>query len=678
MPRSIRGVVVILGAWLVACELHGLGVRWAPSGPEKWLHLIMMGIGAALCIARGLIRPRERAAWIVLGLAVLAWTLGELYFTAVLWSDASPPVPSPADAGYLSLPPLIILGVVLLTHSRIRGLPRMVFVDGLIAGLAVGSMSAAIVFKPVLDSLHGLSISVITNFAYPVCDLVMLGVLIGLLAIGGRGLDRRLGVLALGVLCFWASDTIYLIKDAAGTWVSGGPFDPGWWTIAECVAIAAWMDPDKARAWRPLTRARPSIRLPVAFALVAISVLVAGSFTSITVPAVVLASTALVGVLVRLVLTFRAHQWMLDSSRTEASTDPLTGLGNRRALAAALEVRLDDDEPPGLVLGLFDLDGFKSYNDCFGHAAGDALLQRLARALESVLPTPAAAYRMGGDEFCVLVPAGEVGEAMLHAAHAVLAEQGDGFAVSASFGSVRLPEEAADPSEALRVADQRMYEDKHSSRRSGTAKEVARTLLSALEQRDPHLTDHLSDVERLATATARALGLSDDQVELIGLGAELHDIGKIAIPENVLLKPGPLSDEEWELMRRHTLAGERILDSSPALTAVGPLVRSSHERWDGKGYPDRLFAAAIPLGARVISVCDSYDAMTSDRSYRRAMSEEVALAELRAGAGSQFDPQVVAAFLRVREQETRASAPAGDWPGPGMRETRPAGPAASF
>ena len=119
-------------------------------------------------------------------------------------------------------------------------------------------------------------------------------------------------------------------------------------------------------------------------------------------------------------------------------------------------------------------------------------------------------------------------------------------------------------------------------------------------------------------------------------------------------------------MRGHTLTGQRILESSPALTAVGPLVRSSHERWDGNGYPDGLFAAAIPLGARVIAVCDSYDAMTSDRSYRRAMSEEVALAELRAGAGSQFDPQVVAAFLRVREQEPT---------GPGAALRRPTEPA---
>jgi len=651
MPRSIRGVVVILGAWLVACELHGLGVGWAPSGPEKWLHLVMMATGAGLCIARGILRRDERAAWISIGLAVLAWTLGELYFTAVLWSDASPPVPSLADAGYLSLPPLIILGVVLLTRSRMREIPRMVFVDGLIAGLAVGAVSAAIVFKPVLGTLHGLSLSVITNFTYPVLDLIMLGALIGLLAIGGRRVDRRLAVLAAGVLCFWASDTIYLIKAADGTWVSGGPFDPGWWTIAECAAIAAWMDPSRALAERRQSGVRASIRIPVAFASLAIAVLVAGSFAEITLPAVVLASTALIAVLVRLVLTFRAHQLMLANSRVEATTDPLTGLGNRRALAAALEARLDQDEPEALLLGLFDLNGFKNYNDGFGHAAGDALLQRLARSLASVLPAPAAAFRMGGDEFCVLLPAGDAGQAMLRAAHAVLSERGEGFEISASLGSVLLPTETTDSSEALRLADQRMYSDKHSSRRSGTAHEVARTLLSAIAQRDPHLTSHMADVERLAIATARALELPDDAVELVALGAQLHDVGKMAIPETILIKPGPLTDQEWALMRQHTVAGQRILDTSAALGQIAPLVRSSHERWDGRGYPDGLSGAEIPLASRIIAVCDSYDAMTSDRSYRRAMSEEVALAELIAGAGSQFDPEVVAAFLRVHDEE---------------------------
>ncbi len=122
----------------------------------------------------------------------------------------------------------------------------------------------------------------------------------------------------------------------------------------------------------------------------------------------------------------------------------------------------------------------------------------------------------------------------------------------------------------------------------------------------------------------------------------------MAIPEAILQKPGPLTDQEWALMRQHTVAGARIIASSTALANVAPLVRSSHERWDGCGYPDRVAGDDIPLGARIIAVCDAYDAMTSDRSYRKAMSAEVAMAELRSGAGSQFDPVVVEAFVALR------------------------------
>jgi diguanylate cyclase (GGDEF)-like protein len=529
----------------------------------------------------------------------------------------------------------------------------MLWVDGVIAGLAVGAASAAVVFEPVLDTVSGLSVSVITNLAYPVLDLMMLGVTCGLMAIAGRRLDRRLGVIALGVLCFWASDTIYLIKVAHGTWVSGGPYDPGWWTIALCVATAAWMP---AKPGRTRASTRGTILTPVAFALVALGVLIAGTFTVITLPAMILAATALVSVLVRLVLTFRAHQAMLDVSRGEATTDPLTSLGNRRALAAALENRLDDEQPAPMILAMFDLDGFKNYNDSFGHSAGDALLVRLASALGSVLSAPACAYRMGGDEFCALLPGGDVGEALLRACSAVLAERGDGFEITASMGSVSLPHETDDVSEALRLADQRMYANKNFTRRAGAAQEVKQALLSALAQRDPDLCHHLDDVGRLAATTAQAMGASAEEIERISLGAELHDVGKVAIPEAILSKPGPLTDQEWVMMRTHTIVGERIVSSSAALAEVGPLVRSSHERWDGEGYPDGLAGEAIPLGARIIAVCDSFHAMTSDRSYRQAMSEEVALAELRAGIGTQFDPTVVTAFLRVRAG--RAAAPA--------------------
>ena len=650
MPRPVRYLLILLGAWIVASELHGLGLSWVPVGPEKWLHLVVTGAGAALCILRAVLRREERAAWLLLGLGVMAWVLGELYFTAVLWNDVSPPVPSWADAGYLLLPPLVFAGLVVLAHGRIRGLSKTLWADGLTAGLTAGAISAAVVLAPVVKALGSGQLAIATNLSYPVADLLLLGLICGLLAVGGRRLDRRFAILALGILLFWASDTIYLIKTAQGTWVSGGPFDPGWWAISVCFATAAWTQPrGRAASIRP----RPVISIPIVFALISLAILVAGSVTQITLPAVLLATGALVSVLGRLILTFREHQAMLDRSRNEASTDPLTGLGNRRALAATLAGRLESSPATSMVLALFDLDGFKSYNDRFGHAAGDALLQRLASGLGAVLPAPASVYRMGGDEFCALLP-GEAGPALLRAASAVLAESGDGFSISASVGSVALPEETEDVGEALRLADQRMYAHKNGVRRAGAATEVKQALLSALAQRDPALSDHVTDVADLAERTARELGCTTGMTERVRIAAELHDIGKMAIPEALLNKRGALTGQEWSLMRQHTVAGERIISAAAALADVAPLVRSSHERWDGGGYPDGLIGEQIPAGAQIVSVCDSYHAMTSDRSYRRAMSADVAIAELRAGSGTQFSPAVVTAFLRVHAQAATA------------------------
>ena len=415
--------------------------------------------------------------------------------------------------------------------------------------------------------------------------------------------------------------------------------------IAVCFATAAWIEPTGRAAE---VRQRPMIRVPIAFALVSLSILVAGTITNVTLPAVVLASGALLSVLLRLVLTFRAHQAMLERSRSEATTDPLTGLGNRRALAAALEQRLDEhahahavDPRPVRPRRLQELQ-----RQLWSRGRRRALAAP-GDGTGAVLTAPASVYRMGGDEFCALLPGGDSGDALLRAAVAVLTDHGDGFSISASMGSVQLPAETNDVEEALRLADQRMYAHKHRIRHAGAAHEVKRALLSALAQRDPDLSDHLDDVGRLAERTARELGYPAALIERIRLAAELHDIGKMAIPEAILHKRGALTEREWALMHQHTVAGERIIASSQALADVSPLVRSSHERWDGAGYPDGLAGEQIPAGARIITVCDSYHAMTSDRAYRSAMSAEVALAELRAGAGTQFDPEVVDAFLRL-------------------------------
>ena len=656
MPKLVRVVLAVLGAWIAGCELHALGLGWIPIGPQKWLHLVVMGAGAVLILLRGVLRREERGAWLLIGAGVLAWVLGELYFTTVLWSDSSPPVPSPADVGYLLLPPLVFAGLLVLARSRIRGLPKTMWADGITAGLAAGAISAAIVFKPVLAAVSGDWPSIITNLAYPVLDLVLLGFIIGVLAVGGRRFDRRFGILAVGIACFWGADTVYLIKVAQDTWVSGGPYDPGWWSIAVFGAAAAWMTP-RGRAAR--FRRAEAISVPIGSALVSLAILVVGAFTDVTLPAIALAAGALLAVLLRLDLTFRAHQATLRRSRTEAMSDPLTGLGNRRAFARALGRHLDEDTPAPLILALFDLNGFKSYNDEFGHAAGDALLQRLSGSLASVLASSGAVYRMGGDEFCALLPGGEDGQALLRAATAVLEDRGEGFAITASVGSVSLPEEAGNGEEALRLADQRMYAHKNSVRRSGAAQEVKQALLAALAHRDPALTGHVGGVAELAGLTAAALGAGHGEIESVRIAAELHDVGKMAVPESILAKPAALTDSEWTVMRRHTLAGERIITSSPALADVAPLVRSSHERWDGQGYPDGLARTDIPLGARIIAVCDAYDAMTSNRSYRRAMSAEVALAELRACAGTQFDPEVVAAFLTLMTPAAGTPEPAG-------------------
>jgi HD-GYP domain-containing protein (c-di-GMP phosphodiesterase class II) len=181
-------------------------------------------------------------------------------------------------------------------------------------------------------------------------------------------------------------------------------------------------------------------------------------------------------------------------------------------------------------------------------------------------------------------------------------------------------------------------------------------LLRALTERSPDLGGHLSSVAELAERTARRLGLPAEEIERIRHAGELHDAGKVAIPDAILSKPGPLTEDEWGFVRRHPLIGERIVRSAPSLSRVAELVRSTHERFDGNGYPDRLQADAIPLGSRIVAVCDAFDAMTSGRPYAAARTPEEALGELRRCAGRQFDPAVVETFRAVVAESTLRSA----------------------
>jgi diguanylate cyclase (GGDEF)-like protein len=364
----------------------------------------------------------------------------------------------------------------------------------------------------------------------------------------------------------------------------------------------------------------------------------------------------LLGVLVLVVaaaIAWRTERLELDRA---ANSDGLTGLGNRRRLMAdfASEIEHATAERP-LLIAFFDLDGFKAYNDAYGHPAGDALLTRLGSRLSFAVAGRAKAYRMGGDEFCVLasVDGRNSGLDLVATAAEALSEQGEGFVVSSSWGAALLPLDAEDAETAFHLVDERMYAQKASSRASASS-QSASVLMRVVSERYSELGDHLSEVAALAETMARHFGFPPEEIVEVRRAAALHDVGKIAVPQAILDKPGPLDEVEWDFMRHHPLIGERIMAAAPSLARAARLVRSSHEFWDGSGYPDRLRGEEIPLASRIIAVCDAFEAMTSDRPYHERRACDDALAELRRCAGTQFDPKVVDVF-EAALAESRAS-----------------------
>jgi diguanylate cyclase (GGDEF)-like protein/putative nucleotidyltransferase with HDIG domain len=350
-----------------------------------------------------------------------------------------------------------------------------------------------------------------------------------------------------------------------------------------------------------------------------------------------------------------AEQHALELRRL-ALRDPLTGLPNRRQLRADLSEAIGNAslEHP-LELMFFDLDGFKAYNDRFGHYEGDLLLRCLGEALADAASPAGSAYRLGGDEFCALVSTDD--PALARRLREALGSEGDGYAIRASMGSVLLPTETRDARTAMQLADARMYAQKEAGRLS-PARQVRRLALELLGAHDSGVVEHSRRVGALANELGRRLGISGQALSELTSAAELHDIGKLAIPRETLEKPGPLSEQEWQLVRRHPVLGAEILRSAPALSSLAEIVQSSHERFDGGGYPSGLRGEEIPLSSRIIFVCDAYDAMTSERPYRASVSERIAIDELQRCAGSQFDPRVVQALAESRGDPISIDAPA--------------------
>jgi diguanylate cyclase (GGDEF)-like protein len=658
VPPRLRAGLLALGALtalgVLAYAMHvgfGVGSPGLDDLFQDWIYCgVSVGAGT-MCVVRGLAVKTERLAWFVMGAGVFAWAGGDITWTVLLANDPNPPYPSISDVLYLAFYPASYAALLLVARSRTDSFRSSLWLDGAIAGLTVAAVIATLFFQPIVDATSGSPTEIAVNLAYPVGDLLLMGLVVAIFGLNGWRLDPVWLLLGGGLALSALADGVYLVQTAKNTYVEGTLLDAAWPASVFLVALAAWQPPRK-------TLAIPDwviMAVPVAGGFVAVQLLVYDHFQRVNPAAVSLAAWSLLLALARMALAFLENQRILSQTHQEARTDSLTGQRNRRSLMADLEVqlRLARVGAPRALL-LFDLDGFKEYNDAFGHPAGDGLLVRLAARLSEAVGADGEAYRLGGDEFCVLVAPGRDGiDPILAACSAALHERGDGFEVSTSFGVVLLPEEADTPTLALQLADRRMYARK-GGRRMSAAHQSRDVLLRTLSERRPELRLRLRDIGELALAVGRELHMGPEGLDEVARAAELHDVGKIAVPDAILDKPGSLDPVEWTFMRRHPLIGERILLAAPALRPVARLVRSSHERFDGGGYPDGLRGDEIPLGARIVAACDAFDAMTTDRPYREAVSEADAIGELRRCAGTQFDPMVVEAFCRVIARERPA------------------------
>ncbi len=642
---------ILLGAYAVV-TLASLGSSSLQDFFGRWVYdAVVLGAAVAVLI-RATSVEAERRAWLALGVGLLLWALGQTYYSVFLYYASPAPFPSPSDALFLAFYPATYVGLVLLLRTRVAHLEPLAWVDGLIGALAVAAVAAALIFPPVLEALGGNPLGVAVSLAYPCADLVLLGLVFGALAASKWRAQGTWLLIAAALLLFAASDVVYLSVGGQSTQAENLA-SIGWPLAFLLLVGAAWLR--GPRGGSVASRSGESrIVLPIALAAAVVLLLAAGSFTPIGAAAVGLGVASLGAVLIRLAITFDQNRRMLASTRRDAVIDSLTQLPNRRSLMNELELVLGAGQRSETILVLYDLDGFKAYNDSFGHMAGDDLLRRLGGALAEAAKPWGRGYRLGGDEFCVLASTRSVeAEAIARAAQVALSERGGGFSIGASWGMVRLPAEAMTPTDALRLADRRMYAQK-GQRANSALSQTRGVLLGVLHEREPELDRQLQGVARLVAVMGHELHLDAEDLDVLVRAAELHDVGKVAIPDEILHKSGPLSDVEWELMRKHPLIGERVLSAAPAMSQVAKLVRSSHERWDGTGYPDRLVGEAIPLGSRIILICDAYNAMTAGRPYGDPVSAREAIGELRRGAGTQFDPDLTEIFI-----ERVASTPVG-------------------
>ncbi len=462
--RLRRALAVLLLGGTTAVALHdwlgiGAGLDFAIS--EALYDAVVLGAGLA-CLLRASDYPRERSAWLWIGAALLSWGAAEVYWTAFIEGNPAAPYPSPADIGYLGFYPLAYAGLAMLVRARAHEIRWRLWMDGLIAALGTAALGTAFVFDFVAGKATGSTLEKLTTLAYPIGDIAMLSLVVGVIALTGWRPGRTWSLLLAGLSALVVADIAYTLQSTGGALPGGEWINPIYLIAAVCLGAAVWQPAEAAAITSSQESDRREIIVPAVFAAVMIGLFAMQYYSATGGLSTVLWAATMTAVIVRLTMSDRENHKLLE----EVRTDSLTGLGNRGRMEVELAetcARASDEWPA--MLYLFDLNGFKRYNDTFGHPAGDRLLSRLGDSLKAAIGDDGVAYRIGGDEFCLLLTcAAERFDAVAHAATEALTESDRGVEVSSSWGAAMIPAEARDPSGALQLADVRMYAQKESRR----------------------------------------------------------------------------------------------------------------------------------------------------------------------------------------------------------------------
>jgi diguanylate cyclase (GGDEF)-like protein len=465
-PASLKktiGAVLLGGGALVA--LHD----WVAVGGSGWdlalngvvYDSVVVAAGFACLLRAGEVEAAARTAWLAMAAAVFAWAAGEIYWTAAIEGNPSAPYPSPADIGYLGFYPLAILGLYKLVSARAHQLDWRLWADGLIAALGTASLGAALIFEFVADHTSGSPLQIATTLAYPLGDIVLVAIVIGVVALTGWRPGRTWSLLLAGLAAMAVADVAFTLQTYEATLPGGDWVEPLYLLSAMFIGAVAWQP--RAETIRPEAGfdGLRELVVPTIVAAVMIALVAMQYFSGATVLTTFLWSATMLAVIVRLALSVRENKRLIEQVRTDA----LTGLGNQGSLQVDLATHCESAAAAPFTLLLLDLNGFKKYNDTFGHPAGDEMLTRLGGRLRTAVGKAGSAYRTGGDEFVVLLTcdAPERERVTKQAAEALTA-RGRGYELSASWGGAHVPEEATTPIEALRLADVRMYAQKESRR----------------------------------------------------------------------------------------------------------------------------------------------------------------------------------------------------------------------